>query len=86
MYTVTGLLVTPPTVAVTCTALEVLDGVQIVKSGIPPWLLRFQLPAQMTPVGLMSAFWWSDVPYVGEPVLSELPRQLVAEAVPICAD
>lgn len=64
----TGLLVAPPPCAVTCAVPQVEEvhpenedreepegGVQILKSGTPPGLLRFQVPAQTCPVGEISA-------------------------------
>ncbi len=64
----TGLLVAPPPLAVTCAVPHVEEeqpekkereapegGVQMLKSGTPPGLLRFQVPAQIWPLGEMSA-------------------------------
>ena len=36
---------------------EPAGGVQMVKSGTPPALLRFQVPAQSVPAGEISANW-----------------------------
>lgn len=68
IYTSTGLLVAPPPLAVTCTMPQLVllhplnddrddpaGGVQIVKLGTPPSLLRFHVPAQIVPRGEMSA-------------------------------
>ena len=54
-YTVTGLLTTPPTLAVRVAVPEPVGGVQMVKSGTPPGLRRFHVPPQTAPVGLISA-------------------------------
>ena len=85
-YTVTGLLATPPTLPVTVAVPEVLGGEHTVKSGMPPGLVRFQVPAHIVPVGLISASCKFELPYVAAPVLSVLPLQLVAVMVPICVD
>jgi hypothetical protein len=51
----TGFEETPPMLPVTCTVPGWVAGVQMVKSGMPPALRRFQVPAQRAPVvGLMS--------------------------------
>jgi hypothetical protein len=64
----TGLLVTAPPVAVTCTVPQLVElqplnddsedpdgGVQIVKLFTPPGLFRFHVPAHTCPLGEISA-------------------------------
>lgn len=68
MYTFTGLLVTAAPSAVICTTPQELavqplnadreepaGGAQMLKSGTPPGLLRFHVPAQIVPLGEISA-------------------------------
>lgn len=99
-YTFTGLLVTAAPVAVICTTPQVVfehplnddseapeGGVQIEKSGTPPGLLRFHVPAQTDPVGEMSASCRFELANVYLLTLALPPVQLNAcgaPNVPVC--
>jgi hypothetical protein len=77
IYTFTGLLVTAAPLAVTWTVPHVVElhplnaeieapdgGVQMLKSGTPPGLFRFHVPAQIPPLGEISASSRLELEYV----------------------
>jgi hypothetical protein len=90
-----GLLLAPSPLAITNTVPLLLVGLQVVKSGIPPPVFLFHVPAHSLPVvGSTSAMVISgvplarNVPYVYFATVSFVPLQSVATGLPtwpICA-
>jgi hypothetical protein len=64
-------------------SVEPEGGVQIVKLLVPPGLLRFQVPAQMLPVGDTSAISRFELAYVQCATVADPPLQLKATGVPM---